>query len=282
MIDETKNSAPTSNGTPEVKPREGIVRAMRLKKSKKGKAAKPDLSKRGGRPRPFPAETLEEALRVATVLKQFNAGNPWSPTEVANALGISARGNKVWYLTASARDYGLTTGTRDTDSIELAPIGRDLVYAANPDSEREAAWRAFFNVDAFKLVHEYYKGGPLPDLKYLQNTLEATFNIPPEYHEDFIRIFADNLHFAERYGARLASAPEEGESASHSIVVGEPRARTDQVAFVVMPFVEKTNAYPEGFFDEVLRNLITPAAVAAGFRSRRQNVKAAMSSNPQL
>jgi len=32
-----------------------------------------------------------------------------------------------------------------------------------------------------------------------------------------------------------------------------------------MPFVEKDEIYPKGFFSEVLRSLITPAAVEAGF-----------------
>ena len=32
-----------------------------------------------------------------------------------------------------------------------------------------------------------------------------------------------------------------------------------------MPFSEKTSAYPKGYFDEVLKHLITPAAVKANF-----------------
>ncbi len=218
-------------------------------------------------PRPFPAETLEESLRVPTAIKQFNAGNPWSPAEVGKALGISARGDKMWYLTASARDYGLSVGTRDTEMIELAPIGRDLLYAASPEGEREAAWRAFFNVPVFKSVYEYYKGGALPDLKYLQNTLESTFAIPPKYHDDFVRIFSANVQFAEKYGSgALPVASSQTTASVHSVVVGEPKAPTDRVTFVIMPFVEKTSVYQKGFFEEVLRNLITPAAIDAGFK----------------
>jgi hypothetical protein len=255
-------SSPTARGTAKA--------AARKQKKRMPKArAKEDPAKRGGGPRPFPAETLQEALRVPTVLKQFNAGNPWTPAEVAKALGVAARGNKIWYLTASARDYGLTLGTRDTDSIELAPAGRELLYAATPEAEREAAWRAFFNVEVFRSVYEYYKGGALPDLKYLQNTLEATFKIPIEYHDDFVRIFTANVQFTERYGGKpqsVAAADRESAPTAHSVIVGEPKSGTDLVAFVIMPFVEKTNGYSKGFFDEVLRNLITPAAVSAGFK----------------
>lgn len=255
-----------SGRTPAKVKKSGGKKGRSKKKGARAKAKQE--TKRGGGPRPFPAETLEEALRVATALKQFNAGNPWTPAEVANALGVAAKGNKLWYLTASSRDYGLTLGTRDTETIELAPTGRELLYAASPEAERASAWQAFFRVEVFKQVYEYYKGGPLPDLKYLQNTLEATFNVPTEYHDDFVRIFTANVEFAERYGAK-PEVPEDQRgvaSTTHSIVVGEPRGKTAQVAFVIMPFVEKSGAYSKGFFEEVLRNLITPGAVAAGFK----------------
>src|SRR5206468_1968383 len=42
--------------------------------------------------------------------------------------------------------------------------------------------------------------------------------------------------------------------------------KSSLVAFVIMPFTEKTEKYPAGFFEEVLKNVITPAAVEAGFR----------------
>jgi hypothetical protein len=192
-----------------------------------------------------------------------------APAEVANALGVSARGEKMWYLTASSRDYGLTSGTRDTETIELATTGRDLLYAASPDAEREAAWRAFFHVAVFKSVYEYYKGGPLPDLKYLQNTLESVFKVPVKYHDEFVRIYTANVQFVERYGARPDSITDvslDVGPVAHSIVVGEPKAKTDRVAFVIMPFVEKSSLYAKGFFEEVLRHLVTPAAVEAGFK----------------
>jgi hypothetical protein len=247
-------------------------RSPRIKKKRARKRVAPGSGdknpKPGGGPRPFPVETLEEAIRVPTALKQFNAGNPWTPAEVANALGVAGRGNKLWYLTASARDYGLTIGTRDTDSIELAPIGRDLLYAPNAEAEREAAWRAFFNVAVFKSVYEYYKGGALPDLKYLQNTLEATFSVPTRHHDDFVKIFTANVQYLGKYGAGPGGTAAETHTGAtpHSVIVGEPRSGTDRVAFVIMPFVEKTSSYSKGFFEEVLRNLITPAAVDAGFK----------------
>lgn len=43
------------------------------------------------------------------------------------------------------------------------------------------------------------------------------------------------------------------------------------VAFVAMPFSERTSNYPRGYFDEVLKHLITPAAVKANFNARTAN-----------
>ena len=189
---------------------------------------------------------------------------------MANALKIGAKGDKMWYLSASARDYGLTLGTRDAANIELTPLGRKIVYAVSPEAEQEGLREAFFSVDSFKRVYDYYKGDVLPDLKYLSNTLESVFNIPPQYHEDFVRIYSGNLEYLNRQRAIVepteAGLPTAGTSPPHSIVIGEPRAKTTLLSFVIMPFVEKTDRHPKGFFDEVLKNLITPAAVEAGFK----------------
>jgi hypothetical protein len=249
-------------------PKNGSLQAAR---SLSKKAERRKLNhKKGGGPRPFPAESLEAALQVPKVIKEFNGGNPWPPSEVAKALEIAPRGNKLWYLTASAQHYGLTVGTRDTDLVELAPIGRSFVYAPSPAVERQSIEAAFFNVDAFKKVYDYYGGNNLPELRFLQNTLESEFKIPREYHTDFHRLFRENCALLDKFPDAEAgsqrtilssTAAREG-----SVTLGEPTAKTSLVAFVVMPFSEKTNRYPNGFYSEVLTNLITPAGVEAGFK----------------
>lgn len=247
------------------------------KASRQRKAARPSRSKsskisaRMRQPRPFPSSPLENALRIPQALKDKNGGNPWAPVEIANALGISAKTNTFYNLTASSRDYTLTTGTRDSKLIALEPVGREIVYAVSRESERDALKRAFLNVPVFKAVNEYYKGEALPELQYLQNTLEAKFNIEPKYHQEFAEVYTANLEFLQRQGVsavegKSASASSGQISTAYSVVVGEPKMQSPLVAFVAMPFVEKTDRYAKGFFDEVIRNLITPAAVEAGFR----------------
>ena len=83
----------------------------------------------------FPRATLEMALKIPVAIKDLNGGNPWETEEVRKAVGSVGGGNAWFYLTAASRDYGLTSGTRDTPKIQLEDLGRDIVYAPNAEVE---------------------------------------------------------------------------------------------------------------------------------------------------
>ncbi len=229
------------------------------------KPKKAKTRKGGGPVRPFPAMALEETLKVPQLIKEKNGGNPWPPAELAKALDLSAKSNKLWYVTSSARDYGLTNGTRDTDKVELAALGRSIVYAPSREEEVSGIRSAFFNVEVFKKVYDYYKGGELPELKYLENTLESEFKVAPSYHAEFHKIFGANRNYLSSFGSIAPEGIPLPNSGDHAIVVGQPAKKSGLKAFVVMPFTEKTGKYAEGFYKEALKNLIIPAGVAAGF-----------------
>lgn len=224
--------------------------------------------------RPFPTVTLEDALKIPLKIKELNGGNPWTPQDVAKAVtGGSYKTTPFFYLTAAARDYGLTDGTRDAAKIALAEIGRRYVYAPNPEAESEALKEAFFHVPIFKAVFNHYKGSTLPDLKYLGNTLESEFGLAPEFHEEFHRMFQDNCRFLQKYGDIEGSgvgiserAQQTYESGDRIITLASPAKGSSLRAFVALPFSEKTGKWPKGFFSEVLNTLVTPAGVDAGFK----------------
>jgi hypothetical protein len=95
---------------------------------------------------------------VAQKIKELNGGNPWATGEVAKAIGIGPRSTNFFYLIAAARDFGFTIGSRDTERIELAELGREIVYAPNPEVEHAKKLEAFYRIEIFKKVLEYYKG----------------------------------------------------------------------------------------------------------------------------
>lgn len=223
----------------------------------------------------YPKVTLENALQVPLALKEKNGGNPWPPEEVANAIGLSKATNSFFYPASAARAFGLTEGGRDSKQIALTDFGRSLVYAPSRQVEDELKREAFLKVDIFRRVSEHYKGGELPELRYLSNTLEKEFGLPREFHEEFTKLFRENctyLKIGPGFSTQRQLTDQTGDGASgkvgasaHIVTLAEPEQHSDLQCFVIMPFRERTATFHAGFFDEVLRSLIAPAGRKAGF-----------------
>lgn len=220
--------------------------------------------------RAFPAVTLEDALKIPQVIRAKNHGHPFESVLVAKACGLTHMTNKFFYHSSAARDYGLTVGTRDTAKIELTELGREIAFAGNPEIEHQRKIEAFFKIEKFKQVYDYYNGSNLPENQYLENTLEKEFQIPPAHHEEFVEVFKKNCQFLRiENGLQTVPSSNGDASGSKSIdirVLGQPQGQFSKSVFVIMPFTEKGKLErPKGFFDEVLKSLITPAANDAGF-----------------
>ena len=211
-------------------------------------------------------------------IKEINGGNAWSPKEVGRAIKIGET-NKFYYYSAASRDFGLTTGTRFSKEIALTDFGRQLVYAPNLETENKKKLEAFLKIEIFKNVLDYYKGNNLPEMKYLGNTLEDKFKLHPDFHEEFSKVFSENckdLNITKGIqfdNITLQTVQKNGLVPSSSIIVGETKKgmKTKLKAFVIMPFTEKENKRPEGFFKEVLNSLLIPAGIDAGFNVETAN-----------
>jgi hypothetical protein len=254
--------------------------AAKAKKSSNKKASTKKSIRKPRTPRPYPARTLEEALLIPKAIREQNNGNPWDTEDVARAsLGITKTNNKFYYTAAAARDYGLTIGTRDTERIELAPLGRAIFFAGDEETKKAKMLEAFFSIDVFKRVFEHYGNAELPKKEFLTNTLQKEFGLDPKLHDEFTNIFKQNCKFLgiEKGLSPTQKLPKKDEALEHPSeiqVVGQPKGKFDRTAFVIMPFGEKgDHPRPTGFFTELLNSLITPAANAAGFAvetSRKQ------------
>jgi len=236
--------------------------------------------KRTSKPkRPFPIYPLEEAIKVPKIIREYNGGNPWSPEDVANALNMSSKSNNFYYLTAASRDYAFTEGTRGTEKISLAGIGKSIVFARALEDELNGYKQAFLNISLFKGVYEYYDKRALPKFEYLRNTLVTEFKLSEDFHESFYEVYQANIKFLSKLGeSSLDGEKQESlsvvkEHSNDAVILGEPKERTDLVAFVALPFSERTQEYPPGFFDEVLTQLIIPAAIKAGFKAETAKKK---------
>ena len=222
----------------------------------------------------FPLSGLEECLKLVNSIKEYNAGNPWAPQEIAKVLNVGMS-NNYFYLTAACRDYGLTVGTRDTAKIELTDLGRSVAYPKSPAMHAEALNTAFRNISIFQKVYDYYQGGALPEIQYLKNTLKTEFGVEEQFQDDFYQLFQKNVAYLKTatgsspvVGKMLTTGSKTTPNSGDSIILGESTNSGKLVAFVAMPFSEKTGKYEQGYFDEVLKHLITPAAVKADFNAR--------------
>jgi hypothetical protein len=246
------------------------------------KQAREAKAKRGRPPktaqRPFPRESLERAAKVALAIRDKNGGKPWPPQDIANALDVSPGTAMFFYLAAASRDYGLTDGGRDSAQVSLTELGRSFAYPSGAEEESAARLKAFRNVKVFADVLAHYGGNVLPELKYVKNTLARDFGIEDSLHEDFVKLFKANCAFVGlKEGQALSGQPERRstaagptgartDDATGTITVAEPTDAGKGRCFVVMPFTERVQGRPKGFFNEVLARLITPACVDAGFR----------------
>ena len=235
-----------------------------IDEEKKAKAAK-------NPPRPYPRISLQEALRVGYAIKEKNGGNPWTPGEIAKAIDIGAKTNDFYYYLSSSRDFGITDGTARSEKIALTSFGREILYSPDQQVEHGKRIEAFLKVQFFKKIFEYYKGTSLPDMKYLSNTLENEFKLIPEYHEEFAKLFKENISFINIIENDLKSTISVNSDSTR--IVGELRNTVGDLlkAFVIMPFVEKDDKRPKGYYKEVLESLIIPCGIDAGFQVETAN-----------
>ena len=221
-------------------------------------------------------------MKVATAIKTGNNGNPWPPDQVAKALGMGT-GSSFFYLTQSARDFGLTEGTRDAASISLTDLGRKAVFPASTQDVEDAKLQAFLSVEKFRKVAQHYGGSNLPDEEFVKNTLQTQFGLDRRVHDEFLDFFKKNCRYvgigAEWDGsaatkvdasrpAPVASSPTNAVTINDAPPASSAPDGQRPVCFVAMPFSEKTDEYATGFFAEVYASLFVPAIEAAGFEPR--------------
>jgi hypothetical protein len=219
-------------------------------------------------------------------IKDHNGANPWEPEEVRKSIGAGTGGNAFFYLLVASRDYGLTIGTVSAQKIELADIGREILYVPNPEAEKSTKIRAFLNVEIFKRVLEYYKGSNLPEMKYLGNTLTKEFELQPETHEEFSRIFRENCQYLGiTSGIRTGAAGDEVAVAERvtpeTVTLAEAEGSSKLTAFVIMPFVERDQRHPPGFLRRFYAASSHLRPRRHSSQSKRQTDRAATSFSPR-
>jgi len=219
----------------------------------------------------FPKHTLEKAIEVAQALEEKNAGKPLKAADFAPLLGFKrVQDWRYQELLRSANQYGLVQGSGRAATIELTPLGQDIVAPSSPSQRQKALLAAFNKVDVFKNVAAFYSGKRIPEDEFFGNTLVRDFSVVRERVPTFIEVFAVNLAYLKAFAANAEGAPVVSAvaipaqtEATSPPAKGESESVREflDTCFVLMPFGE--------WFDRYYKEIYVPAIKEAGFEPLR-------------
>jgi len=242
-------------------------------------AEKPKKAKSRGEgkkvPWTFPQKSLEDAIRIAKIIDEKNAGNPMPAQDLATAVGFrQAQDWRFQDLLRSANQYGLVTGSGPKARVSITKLGQDIVAPSAPSQRSEGLLAAFRSVKDFENVEKFYSGKRIPEDEFFLNTVIREFNIPRDRVEVFAKVFRDNLSFLRSFSGTSAALSEPvvttptsaqgtpAEKVLGPVVSKEPRVREFlDTCFVMMPF-----GY---WFDRYYKEIYVPAIKEAGFEPVR-------------
>jgi hypothetical protein len=145
--------------------------------------------------RPFPRNTLEDALRFAQTIQDQNNGKPMKRIFIADHLKIKPESTNFKYLISASFKYGLTQGNEKSEYINLTPLGESVVKAKGTERVpflQEACQK----VPVFQSFYQRYRDAKLPTDEYAKKLLKDEFDVPPEHVDECHNLIVTNGRFS--------------------------------------------------------------------------------------
>ena len=153
---------------------------------------KQQTSKSRRKRRPFPRDTLKDALIIAQAIQDKNAGKPMKRIFVADAINRKPTSSDFKYLLSSSFQYGLTVGTEKAEYIELTQLGQSVTKPLTPEEKTNTLQQVAQKPDLFKRIYEHYRDAKLPTGDFFKNVIEREFGVPRGWVNECIRILIEN------------------------------------------------------------------------------------------
>ena len=170
------------------------------------------MAKRTRLNRPYPTQSLQDALPISQTIQDANGGNPVETGLLAESIGTSVKSSLFVQKLKSSSMYGLTIGAHTDETIELTDLGERLTAPASPEERAESIRQAALAPDVFRKFYAAYGGKPMPGDVYAANTLTRQLGLDARLADECLGIVKRNGLFAgvieERAGA-LTVAPIE-------------------------------------------------------------------------
>ena len=165
----------------------------------------------------LPRRTLEDALRIAQIIRDTYAGKPTSWNEIAQALEVSPNSPPNRYPLWSAVAYGVVLRAEGNTYV-LGETGRKILAPTYDGEKEEGIKKALFTPSVLSRFYTDYNGSTLPSAELLPNVLETRYDVPRERTSEAIELLKENA----RYAGALVSRPD-----------GKEELRFSDVAFPV-------------------------------------------------
>ena len=187
--------------------------------------------------RPYPVNTLQEALAVALAIKEANSGLPFARADLARAMGTTPASSGFTTRINSSLRYGLTDGAYNDDIVSLTPRGEGIVSPKDEAERHRLLREAALEPDIFRGFYRMLDGKKLPEDEFAGNMLRREFPVHPDLSAECLAIAKANGTLAgiisERDGATLVElrgAVAQGDSSPHVSLPEDARERPEAAA----------------------------------------------------
>lgn len=119
-----------------------------------------------------PIASLDDALRIPTVIFEHYAGRPTPPLQVAKALNVDPLGSQIRVLSGASIAFGLIEGGAQAANIAVTPLAARIVRPTADDEDVIARREAVLRPRIFKEFLERYDKHPFPRDDIAINVLE--------------------------------------------------------------------------------------------------------------
>ena len=168
----------------------------------------------------LPRKTLEEAIRIARVIKDDYAGKLATWDDIAKSMGFSATNPNNKYFLWAATAYGIIKKT-DDEQYRVTETGRKILAPTYENEDLEGKVLAIGKPSILARFYSDYGSSKLPPGDIFRNVLEEKYSIPSKRVNETVQLILDNARFAG-----LLDEFEDGKfrlrSSSSAIGVGEP------------------------------------------------------------
>jgi hypothetical protein len=237
----------------------------------------------------LPRKTLEEAIRVARVIKDDYAGKFATWDDIAKSMGFASSNPNNKYFLWAATAYGIIEKT-DDDQYRITETGRKILAPTYENEDGEGKVLAIGKPTVLARFYSDYGSSNLPPNNIFRNVLEQKYGIPDSRVDETIQLILANARFAGlldefedgKYRLRSAStAVGVGDNPDAHVSDAAPYRDADRLAAIDVENTDYTNACfiitPIGedasderkHADAMLKHLIEPVLEQVGIRAIR-------------